>query len=95
MTDSSSNRDIRPHERPHGRMSKKLAGVLAAGGGLFAIVHFVGGGALVHVVLPILLGAAAWQWAGGIGVGLLVAGGVLYFGVRRWRRRSAHEGKKT
>jgi hypothetical protein len=76
-------------------MSKKLAGVLAAGGGLFAIVHFVGGGALVHVVLPILLGAAAWQWAGGIGVGLLVAGGVLYFGVRRWRRRSAHEGKKT
>jgi membrane protein implicated in regulation of membrane protease activity len=73
-------------------MSKKLAGLLAAGGGVFAIVHFVGGGALV---LPILLGAAAWQWAGGIGVGLLVAGGVLYFGVRRWRRRSAQEGKTT
>jgi hypothetical protein len=76
-------------------MPKKLAALLAAGGGVFAIVHFVGGGALVHVVLPILLGAAAWQRAGGIGVGLLVAGGVLYLGVRRWRRRSAQEGKKT
>ena len=76
-------------------MSKKLAGLLAAGGGVVAIVHVVGGGAVVHVVLPILLGAAAWQWAGGIGVGLLVAGGLLYFGIRRWRKRSAQEGKQT
>jgi hypothetical protein len=66
---------------------------LATGGGVLAIAHFLGGGAIVHVVVPILLGAAAWQWAGGVGVGLLVAGVVLYLGIRHWRTTS-QQGKK-
>lgn len=80
----------RVRDRPRGFILKKRAGLLATGGGTFAIVHVVGGG-IVHVVLPILVGLAIWQWAGGIAVGLLVVGVVLYLGVRRRLTKSDKE----
>jgi hypothetical protein len=82
-------------ECPRGFLSKKHAGLLAIGGGAFTILHFAGG-VIIHVVLPILVGAAIWQGVGGtvagsLVVGMLVVGVVLYLEVRRRLAKSAKE----
>lgn len=72
------------HEHLHARgfrLKKHIALAVATGGGVVAAVHLGGGFVIVHVVLPILLGVAIWQWWGGIVVGFLIVGAVLYLGV--------------
>ena len=72
-------------EHPHARglrLKKRIALAVATGGGLVAAGHLGVGFVIVHVVLPILVGVAIWQWAGGFVVGLLVVSVVLYLRVR-------------
>ena len=86
-----SDRASREHSHARGlRLKKCIALAVATGGGLVAAGHV--GLVIAHVVLPILVGVAIWQWAGGLVVGLLVVGVVLYLGVRGRLTKSDKEG---